>query len=76
MILNKYRIITNGKRYRIQRRFLWIFWTSMTMDHPLSSWWYMEFDSLREARQRVAYMEKYGYNPRKWKVVNDKNSML
>lgn len=55
--MKPYRIITNGYRYRIQRRVWLFFWRDMlneSGDKPL------EFRSLAEARMGVARLQRQG----------------
>lgn len=70
--MKKYRIITNGKKYRIQKRTFLIFWIAFRVQLGDVSYEYLEFDTLKEASEHVASIladdqQRQSYKKRKWK---------
>ena len=71
--MTKYRILTNGDRFRIQRKFKWWpFWTSPTIiTSEAGSSWYIEFGSEEEARQYIRTREQEAeLAARPWTVLD------
>lgn len=66
--MSKYRIISNGKKYRIQSR-SWYFPFWITCTYPMGfGEFYYEYDTKEHAQMQIDIMK---YNPDdKWKVVN------
>jgi hypothetical protein len=70
----KYRIITNDKRYRVQRRFLWIFWKTIKEFIAYDMLAFVEFDSKKEAQNYIGSLigadaQRKVYSKRKWKPL-------
>ena len=72
--MNNYRIITNNKKYRIQKLYLWTFWKTMLILTAYGCHDYLEFDSKKEAEAYIANciadnQQRKMYKERKWKVI-------
>ncbi len=65
----RYRVITNGISYVVQRRFLWFWWLSLDIADEFSNYPY-EFDTIEAARQWIEASQADEVIRRTpWKVV-------
>ena len=72
--MTKYRIISNDKKYRVQKQILCIFWKTIKIMISYDYYDYVEFDSKKEAEEYIADikandLQRKMYKERKWKVI-------